>query len=69
MNSLDIIKALKADRNNAVLWINEERKESAFHSGVTSYAVTVDFNTALVAKGDPSVVIIDNTDGTTYVAV
>lgn len=67
MNALDIIKALKANRNN-VLWINEERKEAAFHSGVTSYAVTVAFNSALVAKGDPSVVIIDKTDGTTYAA-
>lgn len=69
MNALDIIKSLKADRKNAVLWINEERKEAAFHGGVTSYAVTVDFNAALVAKGDTSVVIIDKTDGTTYAAI
>ena len=62
-------RALKADRKNAVLWINEERKEAAFHSGVTPHAVTVDFNSALVAKGDPAIGIIDETDGITYAGI
>ena len=68
MTALEIIKALKADRQNAILWINEDRKEAAFHSGVTSYCVTVEFNAAMVAKSDPAFGIIDCTDGHTYAA-
>lgn len=70
MTALEITKALKADRQNALLWINEERKQSAFHSGgAVSYALTVDFNAALIAKSDPAFCIVDTTDGTTYAAI
>ena len=69
MTALEITKALKADRQNALLWINEERKQSAFHSGVVSHALTVDFNAALIAKSDPAFCIVDTTDGTTYAAI
>ncbi len=69
MTSLEITKALKADRQNAVLWINEDRQKAAFHSGVTSHAVTVGFNDAMIAKADPSFGIIDETDGRTYAAI
>ena len=69
MTALEITKALKAARKDALLWINEDRMEAAFHSGATSYAVTVGFNAALVAKGDPAIGIVDTTDGTTYAAI
>jgi len=69
MTALEIIKALKADRKNAILWINEDRKEAAFHGGAVSYAVTVDLNAALVAKGDPAIGVVDVTDGTTYAVI
>ena len=69
MTALEITKALKADRQNAVLWINEDRKKAAFHSGVTSHAVTVGFKAAIIAKADPSIGIIDQTDGETYAAI
>ena len=69
MTALEITKALKADRQNALLWINEERKQAAFHSGVVSHALTVDFTAALIAKSDPAFCIVDTTDGTTYAAI
>jgi len=69
MTALEITKALKADSRNALLWINEDRKKAAFHSGTVSYAVTVDFNAAMIAKGDPAFGIVDATDGTTYAAI
>lgn len=69
MTALEITKALKADRQNAILWINEDRKEAAFHGGAVSYAVSVDFNAAMVAKSDPAFCIVDTTDGTTYAAI
>lgn len=69
MTALEITKALKADRQNALLWINEDRKQAAFHSGVASHSVTLDFNAALVAKSDPNFGIVDTTDGITYAAI
>tara|TARA_R110000822_G_scaffold302666_1_gene427045 strand:+ start:525 stop:740 length:216 start_codon:yes stop_codon:yes gene_type:complete len=71
MTSLEIIKALKSARSDALLWINEDRKEAAFHGATAdvSYAVTVDFNAALVAKSDPALGIVDTTDGTIYAAI
>ncbi len=69
MTALEIIRALKADRKNAVLWINNERKEAAFHSGQFHGCVTVDYNAAIVAKADPEFGIIDETDGKTYAAI
>jgi hypothetical protein len=69
MTALEITKALKAARKDALLWINEDRMEAAFHSGATSHAVAVDFNAALIAKSDPAFCIVDTTDGTTYAAI
>ena len=69
MTALEITKALKAERSGALLWINEDRKEAAFHGGAVSYAVAVDFNAALVAKSDPAFGLVDTTDGTTYAAI
>jgi hypothetical protein len=69
MTALEITKALKDERSDALLWINEDRKEAAFHGGAVSCAVAVDFNAAMVAKSDPAFGLVDTTDGTTYAAI
>ena len=69
MTAIEITRALKADRRNAVLWINEQRKEAAFHPGNGSYCVAVNYISAMVAKADPAFGIIDETDGRIYAAL
>jgi len=69
MTALEIIRALKSDRKNAVLWINNEREEAAFHSGQFHGCVTVDYNAAIIAKGDANIGVVDKTDGLTYAAI
>lgn len=55
MTALEIINKLKANRNDAALWINHNRKEAAVHPGVNYiYAVSVSYIDAMVARGDPN---------------
>jgi hypothetical protein len=68
MTALEITKAMKADRNG-VLWINDERRKAAYHSGIGSYCDVVDYNSAVIAKTDPAFGVVDTRDGTTYAAI
>jgi hypothetical protein len=69
MTALEITKALKSDRKG-ILWINDERREAAFHPGGNVSACTpVGYNAATIAKGDPAFGVIDQTDGATYAAI
>jgi ABC-type tungstate transport system permease subunit len=69
MTGLQILNALKADRANAVLWINHDRREAAFHpGGAHVYAMPVAYNDAMIARTDPALNIIDRTDGETMSA-
>ena len=69
MTTLDILNALKADRQNAILWLNHDRREAAFHAGgATAYCVPVDYSDAKMARTDPALNIIDMTDGETLSA-
>jgi hypothetical protein len=63
--ALGILKELKRNRDS-LLWVNHERKEAAFHDG--DIATRVDYQSALLARSDPSIVIIDKTDGETLAA-
>jgi hypothetical protein len=67
MNALEITKTLKANRRS-VLWVNDDRREAAYHSGTGSYCVPVDYSAATVAKTDPAFVVVEKIDGTTYAA-
>jgi hypothetical protein len=62
-NALEILKALKSNPN-AMLWINSERKEAAYHDG-DIFCSPVDYQTAMLVRPDPSLFIIDKTDGET----
>jgi hypothetical protein len=69
MTALEITKALKSNRSN-ILWINDERREAAFHpGGNVSACAPVNYNAATIAKGDPAFGVIDQTDGTVYAAI
>ena len=65
MTSLEILKSLKRNRNS-LLWINSDRKEAAYHDGDIAYRV--DYQSAMLVRPDPSIVIIDKTDGETLAA-
>lgn len=55
MKVLQVLNSLKADRANAVLWINHELREAAFHPGRGEvYATAVDYNDAMMARTDPA---------------
>ena len=62
LNALEILKALKSNPN-AMLWINSERKKASYHDGED--AGPVDYQTAMLVRPDPSLFIIDKTDGET----
>jgi hypothetical protein len=69
MTALEITKSLKTCRAS-ILWINDERREAAFHPGGNVSACTpVSYNDATIAKGDPAFGVIDKTDGATYAAI
>jgi hypothetical protein len=68
MNALKITKSLKANRKS-LLWINDERRESAFHPNNGAPCESVDYNAAVMAKSDPCFGVVDTTDGTTYAAI
>lgn len=68
MTALEITKAMKANRTG-LLWINDDRREAAYHPRSGSYCEVVDYNSALVAKSDPAFGVVDTTDGTTYAAI
>jgi|TARA_B110000908_G_C10180648_1_gene415513 hypothetical protein len=68
MTTLDIIKAMKANRNS-MLWLNDERKEAAFHSGNGSYCTPVDYFIADMAKTDPAFGVVEDIDGKLYSAI
>tara|TARA_R110000796_G_scaffold29161_1_gene79085 strand:+ start:104 stop:310 length:207 start_codon:yes stop_codon:yes gene_type:complete len=68
MTTLDIIKAMKSNRNS-MLWINDERKEAAFHAGNGSYCTPVEYSSANMAKTDPAFGVVDVVDGMTYSAI
>jgi len=69
MTALEITKALKGNDRKALLWINDERKEAAFHPENGKCCERVNYNAAITAKADPAFVIVDKTDGTTYAAI
>jgi hypothetical protein len=70
MNALDIVKALKGNDRKGMLFINTDNKEAVFHIGTGSYCDSVDYNNAIIAKGDPSIgVITQHSNGTTYAAI
>ena len=62
MTALEILKELKRNRDS-LLWINSERKEAAYHDGTVAYRV--DYEAAMLVRPDPSLFIIDKTDGET----
>lgn len=68
MNALEITKTLKANKNG-LLWVNDERREAAYHPGNGYCCEVVEYNAATVAKSDPAFGVIDTTDGTTYAAI
>tara|TARA_R110000787_G_scaffold71774_1_gene159829 strand:- start:927 stop:1133 length:207 start_codon:yes stop_codon:yes gene_type:complete len=68
MTTLDIIKAMKSNRNS-MLWINDERKEAAFHAGNGSYCTPVEYSSAVMAKTDPAFGVVDAVDGVIYSAI
>ena len=72
MTALEIIKALKATRNDsspALLWINHTHKAAAFHlGGAESYCTVVSYNDAIVARGDTSLTLVSRVDGETWTA-
>jgi hypothetical protein len=65
MTALEILKGLKRNRNS-LLWISHFRKEAAYHDG--DIACRVDYESAMLVRPDPSIVIIDKTDGETLAA-
>lgn len=69
MTALEITRALKSDRKNAILWINEERREAVFHAGPAGHAYPVKFNAAIIARGDPAFGIVERLDGDVYAAM
>jgi hypothetical protein len=70
MTALEILKALKGNDRKGMLFIDTDRKEAVFHIGTGSYCDEVDYNAALIAKGDPSIGVLTQCDyGTTYAAV
>jgi hypothetical protein len=69
MTALQILNALKSDPSNAILWINHDRKDAAFHAGRgTVCCVPVAYDDAKMARTDPALNIIDTTDGETLSA-
>ena len=69
MNALEILNAMKADPANAILWINHDRREAAFHAGgATAHCQPVSYSEAKMARTDPALNIIDLTDGETLAA-
>lgn len=60
MTSLEILKGLKRNRDS-LLWINHDRYDAAYHDG--DIATRVDYQSAMLARSDPSINIIDKTDG------
>jgi hypothetical protein len=63
MTALEILKGLKRNPN-AMLWINSERKKASYNDGEDDVG-PVDYQSALLARSDPSIGIIDKTDGET----
>ncbi|MFT6075154.1 MAG: hypothetical protein ACJAZ1_002079 [Yoonia sp.] len=70
MTALEIVQALKSIDRKGMLFINPNSKEAVFHIGTGSYCDAVDYNEAMIAKGDPSIgVLVHYPDGTTYGAI
>jgi hypothetical protein len=68
MTALEIIRDLKKHRSN-VLWVNEVRREAAHLCSVSHVSVPVNYDDAMVAKGDPSIGVDETRDGTVYAAI
>ena len=66
MTTLEMLKSLKRNRNS-LLWINSERKEAAYHDGTIAWRVN--YEAAMLVRPDPSIGIIDKTDGETLAAI
>lgn len=66
MNALQIAQTLKKNKS-AVLWLNRDRKQAALHNG--EYSQTVGFNDAVIARGDPSIISIEENDGEAFAAL
>ena len=65
MTALQLLNELKSNPD-AILWLNKERNCAALHNG--EIAVPVLYSEAKMARTDPSIRIIDNTDGETLSA-
>ena len=69
MTALQILDALKRDPANAMLWLNHNRREAAFHAGgAVACCQPVNYSDAKVARTDPALRIVDTTDGETLTA-
>jgi hypothetical protein len=68
MNALEITRDLKRNRNN-VLWINDARREAVHLCNVNNVSTGVDYNDAILAKGDPAFGVVETRDGTVYAAI
>ena len=67
MTALEIIKALKANKNGS-LWVNETCRQAAYLPGDGHDHVAVDYNAAKIAKGDPAIAVLQTIDGAVYAA-
>jgi len=67
MTALEMLNGLKANPNHHILWLNEERREAAYHDGEIAHRVK--YSDAMLVRPDPSIVIIDKTDGETLAAI
>lgn len=64
MTALQLLNALKSDRANAVLWIDHDRREAAFHPGRGEvYATVIDYSNAMTARTDPALNIEKHSSG------
>ena len=72
MTALEMLNALKATRNDsspALLWINHTHKAAAFNpGGGAGYTVVVNYNNAIVARGDTSLTLVSRVDGEVWSA-
>jgi hypothetical protein len=60
MTALEILNALKADTENAMLYMDHEKRKAAFHpGGAEVYATSVSYADAKMARTDPSLNVDD----------
>jgi hypothetical protein len=70
MTALEILKGLKSNPE-CLLWIDYKRKKAAYHTGEHACVNHVDYETAMLVRPDPSIVMLDafsSKDGETFAA-